>query len=106
VRLSDRVEPMGYAGVALVWDLSRLVFDPEEVDINREKRYEVKQRNDLIAQITTLYYERLDLLLRHRLRADRMSTDERISNTIKLRQKTDLLNQLCGQPLLRPPPER
>lgn len=103
LRLSDRIEPMGYASAFLVWDLSRLLFDPEEVDINREKRYEITQRNALITQVTTLYYERLDLLLRARLRADKMTVGERISSTIKLQQKTELLNNLCGQPLLRLP---
>jgi photosystem II stability/assembly factor-like uncharacterized protein len=97
--LPDQSEWMGYVGVTLVWDFPRLLFDPEEADINKEKRYEMKQRNDLIAQVTTLYHERLELLLRQRTRTDGMSLDQRISAAVKLRQKSELLNHLCGAPL-------
>lgn len=103
LRLSDNIEPMAYVGGTLVWDLSRLLYDPEEVDINQEKRNEMTQRNTLSTQLTTLYYERLELLVRARFRSEKMGLDERISTQIKLRQKTDLLNNLCGQPLLRSP---
>jgi hypothetical protein len=101
LRLTDDVQPMGYVGVTLVWDLSRLLYDPEETDINQEKRYEISQRNALLVQISTLYYERLELLVRTRLRAGKMGSEERLSNELKIRQKTDLLNSLCGKPLLR-----
>jgi hypothetical protein len=99
LNLPDQAEWMGYVGVTLVWDFPRLLFDPEEADINKEKRYEIKQRNDLVSQVTSLYHERLELLLRQRARTDRMSLDERITAAVKLRQKSELLNQLCGRPL-------
>lgn len=100
LRLSDEIEPMGYASVSLVWDLSGIFFDRDEVEVNQEKRAEIKQRNDLITQITTLYYERIELLARKHLRGDKIPAEERISLSLKIRQKTDILNELTGTELL------
>ena len=100
LRLSDDIDRLDNFGVALTWDLGKLFFDGEEVDVNKEKREEAKQRNELIAQITNLYYERIELLVRAKLKSERMGLDERLSLTMKIRQKTDLVNGLCGVRLL------
>lgn len=101
LRITDGIQPMGYAGVALVWDLSRLYFDRDEVEIGKQKRAEIEKRDDLVKRVTTLYYERLELRARLSLRGVKMTPEDRISLELKLRQKTDLLNQLAGRPLFQ-----
>jgi hypothetical protein len=72
-------------GVTLTWALGSLVYDPEQVDVSREVRALVELRDDVLDEITQLYYERRRVLaeleraaepgarLRLRLRADELA---------------------------------
>lgn len=101
LRLSDTTEPMGYVGVTLVWDLDRLKYDPEQVDISKEARYQSSYRHSLIKQITELYYARIDTLVKLRFFGDALEDSEAVSLRLKLREATDLINELCDRPVLR-----
>jgi hypothetical protein len=71
--------------VTLSWDLGNLVYHPEQVDVSRESRALVELRDDVLDEITQLYYERRRALaelaathdpaaaLRLRLRADELA---------------------------------
>lgn len=100
LRLSDGREPYGFVGITLVWDLDKLLFDPEQVDVNREKRYTVKQRDALVTQVTRLYYDRLKLLTKMHLGRNQLGLSERLELKLSIRERTDLLNGLCGEPVL------
>ncbi len=85
-RLNDRDETHSRdwgLGVTLVWDLPGLVYHPEEIDISRETRELIELRDDVLDEITQLYFERrrvlaewaaeADAVERHRLK---LRTDE------------------------------
>jgi len=80
-RLNDRDEAHSRdweLGVTLIWDLPGLVYHPEEIDISRETRALIELRDDVLDEITQLYFERRRVLAewaaladtaeRHRLR--------------------------------------
>ena len=83
-RDGDRSRDLELA-VTLSWDFGDLVFDPEEVDVSRETRALIELRDDVLDEITQLYYERRRVLaelagvrdpaagLRLRLRADELA---------------------------------
>ena len=50
--------------VTLSWDLGNLVYHPEQVDVSRESRALVELRDDVLDEITQLYYERRRVLAR------------------------------------------
>ncbi|RME94639.1 MAG: hypothetical protein D6766_05295 [Verrucomicrobia bacterium] len=104
LRLNDTTRPFGYLGVTLVWDLDRLRYDPEQVDITREARYQAKYRTDLLSQVSQLYYARIDTLVKLRAHAGSLNETDAVALRLKLRETTELLNALCGRPLLAPDP--
>jgi hypothetical protein len=74
-------------GLTFSWDLGDLSYNPEEIDVSREAREVIELRDDVLDEITQLYFERrrviaqLQLLpdpgeaeqLRLRLRADELA---------------------------------
>jgi len=74
-------------GVTLSWDLGNLAYHPEEIDVSREAREVIELRDDVLDEITQLYFERRRVLaqlqalpdagdaelLRLRLRADELA---------------------------------
>ncbi|MGH0030998.1 MAG: hypothetical protein ACQGVC_14485 [Myxococcota bacterium] len=62
-RASDR-ERDYEVGIALSWDLGDIAFHPEEVDVSRESRSLVALRDDVLDEVTGLYFERLAVLAR------------------------------------------
>ncbi|MCH2170052.1 hypothetical protein MK489_04640 [Myxococcota bacterium] len=62
----------GYAvSLALTWDLRDTVFDPEEIGVSRESRAVVALRNDVLDEITQLYFDRLRTLAAWNAYADK-----------------------------------
>lgn len=59
--LNDRNRDQGRqvdAGVALSWDLGDLAYHPEAIDVSREAREVIELRDDVLDEITQLYFER------------------------------------------------
>lgn len=46
------------AGIALSWDLGDLAYHPEAIDVSREAREVIELRDDVLDEITQLYFER------------------------------------------------
>ena len=65
--LVDREEDRGReldVAVTLSWDLGDAVFHPEEVDVSREARSVIALRDDVLDEVTQLYFERERVLAR------------------------------------------
>lgn len=99
LRLSDSVRSFGYVAAFVEWDLGKLLYDPEQVDINKEKRYSSKARNDLVKMVNGLYFERINSLAKYRLHESRMSPDDKITALLNIQENRALLNNLCGAEL-------
>jgi hypothetical protein len=50
-------------GVTLTWDFADLVYHPEQIDISREAREIIELRDDVLDEITQLYFERRRVLV-------------------------------------------
>ena len=74
------------AGLALAWDLGDLAYHPESIDVSHEAREVIELRDEVLDEVTQLYYERRRVLLalrqgdaddaelaRLRLRADELA---------------------------------
>jgi hypothetical protein len=71
----------------MTWDLGDVAYQPESIDVSREAREVIELRDDVLDEITQLYFERRALLaalrapaamppvegLRMRLRADELA---------------------------------
>jgi hypothetical protein len=82
----DRAEDYD-VGLTFSWDLGDLAYNPEEIDVSREAREVIELRDDVLDEITQLYFERRRVLaqlaqlpdpgeaerLRLRLRADELA---------------------------------
>jgi len=59
------------ASVSFSWDLADLVFDPRLIDFSREERLVIALRDDLLDEVTQLYFDRRRVLLALAAFADR-----------------------------------
>jgi hypothetical protein len=59
------------ASITLAWDLADLVFDSKLIDFSREERLVIALRDDLLDEITQLYFDRRRALLALAAFADR-----------------------------------
>ena len=85
------------------WELGNLLFDPEQVDISEEVRRRAAQRNELIRELSDLYYERIKLKLQMQEEAPYLDRHDRLLLNLEIRRTTELLNQLCGETLFNVP---
>jgi hypothetical protein len=82
----DRDQAEDYdVGLTFSWDLGDLAYNPEEIDVSREAREVIELRDDVLDEITQLYFERRRVLAqlaqlpdpgeaeRLRLRADELA---------------------------------
>jgi hypothetical protein len=60
-RDDDRAEDLGVS-LTLSWDLGDVAYNPEEIDVSREARAVVELRDDVLDEITQLYFERRRVL--------------------------------------------
>ena len=49
-------------GVTFSWDLGDIAYDPEAIDVSREAREVIELRDDVLDEITQLYFERRRVL--------------------------------------------
>ncbi len=96
IHQSDRIERLDTFGVELEWNLRELLFDKDQVKISEEARRRAEQRNQLIREVTKLYYTRLDLKAEMELGRDRLDLKERLNLELRLLEATDMLNEICG----------
>jgi len=53
----------GALSLAFTWELGDLFYHPEEIDVSREAREVIELRDDVLDEITQLYFERRRVLL-------------------------------------------
>jgi hypothetical protein len=72
----DRDRADGY-GVSLTmsWDLGDIAYEPETIDVSRETREVIELRDDVLDEITQLYFERRRVLAALRATADPATAD-------------------------------
>jgi hypothetical protein len=56
--------------LTLSWDLRDTLFHPDEIDLSRESRSVISLRDDVLDEVTQLYFERLRVLSRLEVTAD------------------------------------
>lgn len=61
-RASDRARDYGMA-LSMEWDLGDAAFHPEEIDVSREVREVIELRDDVLDEVTQLYFERRRVVL-------------------------------------------
>jgi len=57
-------------GLTFSWDLGDLAYNPEEIDVSREAREVIELRDDVLDEITQLYFERRRVLAQLQLLPD------------------------------------
>ena len=57
----DRGDAYG-ASLTLSWDLADIAYEPESIDVSRETREVIELRDDVLDEITQLYFERRRVL--------------------------------------------
>jgi hypothetical protein len=87
---SHNLEDVTRYGVRASWQLSQLVFSPEEVSAAQAALDVEQHRQDLVAHVTELYFERLRAILKLRQAAPR-DTDVLILSVAELTAKIDAL---------------
>jgi hypothetical protein len=53
----------GALSLAYTWELGDLLYHPEEIDVLREAREVIELRDDVLDEITQLYFERRRVLI-------------------------------------------
>lgn len=101
IRGSDAIKDVDSFRVELGWNLGNLLFDREETDISEETRRRAEYRNQLITDVTQLYYNRMELMIEQRMKQDMASVDETIRLSLRISELSALLNQICGKPLFK-----
>lgn len=101
LRLSDQLKTYNTAAVFFEWNLQELIYDEEQVDVVRERRYQADYRRKLATEITSIYYDRIELIAAYKGisksgKAKSLSPEQIY---LGIRELTDLLNTICGESL-------
>lgn len=91
-------------GVKAVWYLGELIFNPEQLDISRESRNLIRERQMLLAEVNKHYYERKRLrgiingLESGKIPPAKKSTRDKdiFLASVKLEEETAALDALSG----------
>jgi len=90
-RLNDRNRDQGKqveAGLSFSWDLGDAAYHPEAIDVSREAREVIELRDDVLDEITQLYFERRRALVELGRLPDAPESD---GERIRLRLRADEL---------------
>lgn len=81
--------------ISLTWDLSELIWNDDQTSIDVRSRLMVQLRNDILDEVTKIYFERL----RVKMELDNLSIEERkkrLEKELRLKELTAELNGLTG----------
>lgn len=81
-------------GVALKWDLADFVFSSDQTSIDVRSRLMVQLRDDILNEVTRLYFERRRLQLE--LEEEGLSEKARTDKLLRLEELTALIDGLTG----------
>ena len=92
----DRVQvgPMDW-GVNLKWELSELIYNPDQTSIDTRSKLMVQLRNDILSEATRIYFERRKLQIES-LTKKSASSEEALAKKLRLMELTALLDRLTG----------
>jgi hypothetical protein len=79
----------------LSWDLSRLIFDPNELKVSREAQRIAELRDQVVTHVTRLYFERRRLQILERLRPA-STVRAALERGLRLAELTATLDALTG----------
>lgn len=102
LRDDDDVRYMNEYGVELRWQLGTLLFNTDQIAVSEEARERAVQRNELVREVTDLYHQRVNLLVKRRLGASAMTVEDHVALRLRLSETTGLLNAICGEELYGP----
>ncbi len=81
-------------GVSLKWELGDLIYNEHQTSIDTRSKLMVQLRNDILAEVTRLYFER------RRLQVERTMAGwdgkERVEKELRLQELTALISRLTG----------
>ena len=82
-------------GVDFTWDLANLIWNPDQTTIDARSRLMVQLRQDILEEVTRLYFERKRLLseFQRNPTEDKLLQDER---SLKIQELTAQLDALTG----------
>lgn len=86
-------------GLSLKWDIGDLIFSPEQTSIDVRSRLMVQLRDDILNEVTRLYFERRRLQLE--LVEHTLDTKPRKDKELRLQELTALIDGLTGGYLSR-----
>ncbi len=81
-------------GVSLQWELGDLVYNEHQTSIDTRSKLMVQLRNDILAEVTRLYFERRKIQI-EMAESDAIGK-ERIDKELRLQELTALINRLTG----------
>jgi hypothetical protein len=81
-------------GAGLSWDLSELLWNSYEDDVDTRARLDTQMRLDMIDEINRIYFERLRV--RRELSLSGLSTDEAFSRNVRMAELTAALDGYSG----------
>jgi hypothetical protein len=94
-----RSRKLGY-DIKLSWDLGRLIFDPNELKVSREAQRVSELRDQIVAHVTRLYFERRRLQLLSRLRSPG-TVRAALERRLRIAELTAILEALTGDSFAR-----
>jgi len=81
-------------GIAAVWELGDLLYNPEEIDISKEARALAELRDDILKEVTQFYFRRrhlqIDMLTDKPIEEIEEPEQKQIALERRLRQQLDL----------------
>ena len=81
-------------GVSLKWELGEMIYNPDQTSIDTRSKLMVQLRNDILAEVTRLYFERRRLQME--LVESGQAGQKRIDKELRLQELTALINRLTG----------
>lgn len=81
--------------VNLSWDLSELVYSSDQTSIDTRSKLMVQLRNDILSEVTRIYFERRKLQMELNTKKD-INSQEELDKKLRLEELTALLDRLTG----------
>ena len=82
-------------GMSLAWNLGDFFYSAEQSSIDNRSKLMVQLRNDVLSEVTRLYFERRKLQV-ELLSAEKLSPAELTSKKLRLEEATALIERLIG----------
>lgn len=81
--------------VSVSWDFSELIYNDDQTSIDTRSKLMVQLRNDILAEVTSLFFERRRLQVELVVK-EGLSEQEKIDKKLRISELTALLDRLTG----------